>query len=399
MKKNRKKNPKRGNALWRVTFTAMWRRRKTGLLLLMVAAVNVFFAVFVQNLTQRQETAIETMIHDTAIQCIVTDAKGANVDYLQMPNGFVDRLMGLRHEQGCYLDESVKNVRAKSSMKLTSPKDMTLRRILNFASDMGLSAAEGADVQMLDGWTEEAFLTEEKVCLIPASMQPQTDEEGKPYVTVTMEDGVTLELQVIGIVSGGAGNVVWCPFYLRRFEDLAELVWVESCSFDIADNIRLEECRADIYEVFTEPSLANNNDGLTFGVLVQDETYQNTLKELRSNLSMLRLLLPILTVLCIGIGFLAGYLTTRGRIREFAVMRCLGMKQRTIFIQTFGEYMLLSAAGAVLGGMAGFVVEQSVSGGALAKGGLMLVFFLAGTGISVWNVTRVNVMKLMKVEE
>lgn len=393
------KKQKRGNPLWRVTFSAMWRRKKVSLLLILVAAVSVFFAVFVQNLTKRQEAAIETMIRDTAIQCVVTDAKGANVDYLQMPNGFVDRLMGLRHEQGCYLDESVKNVRAKSSMRLIIPKDATLRRILNFASDMALSPAEGAQVQMLDGWTEEAFLTEQKVCLIPEGMQTQTEEDGNEYVTVTVEDHVELKLQVIGVVSGGTANAVWCPFYLRRFENLSELVWVESCSFDIADNTRIEECKADIYETFIEPNLANDNDWTTFGVLVQEETYQNTLRELRSNLSMLRLLLPVLTALCVGIGFLAGYLTTRGRMREFAVMRCLGMRRRTIFIQTFGEYVLLSAVGAMIGGAAGLAVERSIFGSALLNGGLMLAFFLAGTAVSVWNVTRVNVMKLMKVEE
>lgn len=394
-----KKKRIRGHALYRVTLAAMWRRKKASLLLILVAAASVFVSVFLQSLITRQEKAIETMIRDTAIQCIVTDARGANVDYLQMPNGFVDRLLGLRHEQGCYLDESVKNVRAKASMKLTSPKDATLRRILNFASDPALSAAEGSEVQMLDGWTEEAFLTDEKICLIPAGMQPQEDEDGNLYMKVSMEDGVELKLQVVGIVRGGAGNVIWCPFYLQRVEGLAELVWVESCSFDIADNTKIEECKAGIFETFCEPNLANTTDIYTFGVLVQDETYQSTLKELRSNVSMLRLLLPVLTVLCIGIGFLAGYLTTRGRVREFAVMRCLGMKQTTIFAQTFGEYILLAVVGAVLGGIAGFLVEQSISGGAAAKGGLMLVFFLAGTAVSVRNVTHVNVIKLMKTEE
>lgn len=398
-KKQKRGRALRGHALYRMTFTAMWRRKKSSLLLLAVSAVSVFLSVFLQNLITRQEAAIETMVHDTAIQCIVTDARGNNTDSLRMPHGFVDRLLGRRHEQGCFLDESVKNVRAKASMKLETPQDTTMRRILSIASDPALSKAEGSEVQMLPGWTENVLQTDQRVCLIPEGMEPLTDEDGSSYVNVSMEDGVELKLQVVGIVRGGAANVIWCPFYMQRLDDAQELVWVDSCSFDLADNTKIEECKADIYEEFVEPNLGNTPDIYTFGVLVQDETYQNTLKELRSNVSMLRLLLPVLTVLCIGIGFLAGYLTTRGRIREFAVMRCLGMKQRTVFVQIFAEYVCLSALGTVLGGAAGFWIERTLSVDAVGKAALLVACFLIGTAVSVWNVTHVNTMKLMKAEE
>ena len=174
---------------------------------------------------------------------------------------------------------------------------------------------------------------------------------------------------------------------------------VESCSFDILDNAQLELCKAAIYETFVEPRLSNVSDGLSYGVLIQDETYQNTLEELGSNLSMLRLMLPVWTVLCGGIGFLAAYLATRGRVREFAVMRCLGLKQRSIFAQVFGEQVLLAIVGAAVGGIAGFLLDRSVFGEALAKAGLLLGIFLGGAAVASWNVTRVNVMKLMKMEE
>ena len=174
---------------------------------------------------------------------------------------------------------------------------------------------------------------------------------------------------------------------------------MESCSFDILDNLRLEECKNAIYESFVEPKLSNINDGLSYGVLVQDETYQSTLEELRSNLSMLRLLLPILTVLCGGIGFLAAYLANRGRIREFAVMRCLGIKRGRVFAQVFGEQALLAMVGAMFGGTAGLLLEGAYSGETFARAGLILGIFLAGAAVACWNVTRVNVMKLMKVEE
>lgn len=395
----RETNRKSGGTLLHVMFVGMWRRKKASLLLVLVAAVSVFFAVFVQNLAARQEAAIERMIRDTAVQCVVTDAHGACMDHLQMPNAFVEMLAGRRHWQDCFVDEYVKNVRAKASERLEYPQDVTLRRILNFASDSALGAAEGCEIRMLDGWTQEAFSTEEKVCLIPEGMWTRGDEDGISWVDVNLGFGQELQLQVIGIVSGGPGNVVWCPFFLQREDGASELFWVDSCSFDIADNMRIEECKAAIYEIFVEPGPAVPEEEWAYGVLVQEETYQNTLEKLKSNLFLLNLLLPLLTFLCVVIGLLAGYLTTRTRVREFAVMRCLGMRQGTIFWRTLGECFLLSAIGALVGGGAGFCIERVVSSGALWRAGVMLGFFLAGTAISVWNTTRVNVMELMKTEE
>ena len=393
-----RKSRKSGWALRQVTLAALFRRRGASLLLSAVAALGVFASAALQNLTARQESAMTDMVQNTQVHCVVTDPQGLGSDNLQMFSAFVDMLMGQRHERGCYLDEYVKNVRAKASISLEQPKDITLRRILSFDSDSALAAVAGVHIAMAEGWTENAFQTDARVCIIPAGLETQTGTDGQPYVAITM-DGVPMELQVVGTVSGSAGNVIWCPFYMQQQDGISEAFRVESCSFDILDNARLEECKAAIYDVFVEPALSNVNDGLSYGVLIQDETYQSTLAELRSNLSMLRLLLPILIVLCGGIGFLAAYLTTRGRVREFAVMRCLGLKRGRIFHQVFGGQALLAVVGAAAGGIAGLLLEGSYSGSAIAKAGLILGVFLTGAAVASWNVTRVNVMKLMKVEE
>ena len=366
-----KQTGRTGGALRQVTLAALWRRRTASLLLALAAALSAAASCLLQGLTARQEAAIEEMIDNTAIQCIVTNAQGTGTGNLQMVHGFVDMLTGRRHEQGCWLDQYVKNVRAKASAKLESPQGMELRRILSFDSDPALSAGEGASIQM---------------------------EEGQETVYVSMEDGIGVELQVAGRVSGGPGNVIWCPFYMPRQDGISELIWVETCSFDIGDNRRLEECRAAIYEIFVEPKPANISDIYTQGVLVQDEAYRNTLAEFQSNLSMLRLLLPVLIVLCGGIGFLAGYLTARGRIREFAVMRCLGVKRRQFFSQVLGEHLLLTGIGA-LAGMLALPLAEEISGDLLLRTVLLLAAYLAGSAAAVGGITRVNVMKLLREEE
>lgn len=394
-----KQPEKTGQALRQLTLELLWRRRGASILLMIVAALGVFVSAVLYSLTARQEAALAELEENARIQCVVTNAQGQRSGDLGMVSAFVDMLMGLRHERGCYMDEYVRDVRARATLPLKEPEGMDLRRILSFDSDGALSAVEGASVQMLDGWEEAAFRTSERVCLIPEGLEAQTRPDGTRCVTATTEDGVSVDLQVIGIVSGGPRDIIWCPFYIQRQEGISEAFPVESCSFAIGDNARLEECRAAIYETFVEPRLSNVGDSLTFGVLVQDETYLATMEEFHSNLSLLRLLLPVLMVLCGGISFFAAYLSTRGRVREFAVMRSLGMKRGRVFLLVFEEQVLLTAAGALVGGLAGLLLEGGFSGGALAWAGTSLAVFWAGAAAAVGTMTRVNVMELMKTEE
>ena len=390
---------KTGSALRRLTLAVLWRRKGSSALLVSAATLGVFASAALYSLAARQEATMAELEQNARIQCVVTSARGQNSGNLEMISAFVDMLVGLRHERGCYLDEYVRDVRAKATTPLDEPQGMKLRRILSFDSDSALSAMEGASVQMLEGWEESVFRTDQRVCLVPEDLETRTGPDGTRCVTVGMEDGAPVDLQVIGTVSGGPGDVIWCPFYLQRQEGVSEAFLVESCSFDIGDNARLEECKAAIFETFVEPGISNTGGALTFGVLVQDETYLATMEEFRSNLSLLRILLPVLMALCGGISFFAAYLTTRGRVREFAVMRSLGMKRGRVFLLVFEEYVLLTAAGAVLGGLAGVLLEGGLSGGALVWAGASLAVFWAGAAVAVGSMTRVNVMKLMKTEE
>lgn len=390
---------KTGRALRRLTLAVLWRRKGSSALLMAVAALGVFASAALYSLSARQEAAMVELEQNARIQCVVTSAQGQNSSNLGMISAFVDMLMGMRHERGCYLDEYVRNVRALAAMPLQKPADMELRRILSFDSDSALSAVEGASIELQEGWEETVFRTDQRVCLVPEGLEARPGPDGALYVTAAAEDGMPVDLQVIGTVSGGPGDVIWCPFYVQRQEGLSEAFLVESCSFDIGDNARLDECKAAIFETFVEPKLSNTGGSITYGVLVQDETYLATMEEFQANLSLLRILLPVLIALCGGISFFAAYLTTRGRVREFAVMRSLGMKRGRVFLLVFEEYVLLTAAGAVLGGLAGVLLEGGLSGGALVWAGASLAVFWAGAAVAVGSMTRVNVMKLMKTEE
>lgn len=384
---------KSGHALVGVTLIAMLRRWAASLLLIAVAAACAFSAVVLQNLTIRQENALNNTIANTTISCTVTDAKGTNSGNLQMLSAFVEMLEGKRRLRGCYLDDYVKNVRAKAETPLEKPAGATLHRILSIDSDPALSQVEGVYVRFFDDWTEDVLRGQEQICLVPADMI--TEER---YMTIAADMGEAVRLKIIGTVTNGPRNVIYCPYFMPWIEGISIAFLTDSCSFDIRDNQNLEASKEYIYKWFVQPSLSNQIDGATFGVLVHDETYQKNISEIQANLSMLRLLLPVLIFICGCIGFFASFLATRGRIKEFAVMRCLGMRQSEIFGLVMLELIVLALIGFFLGTASGILLEGGIQISALWNAALMTGIFLLGSAAAVLRITGINVMELMKAE-
>lgn len=387
-------------SLFRVSAAALWHRKGASLLLLLLSALGVFSAALLQNLALRQQESMTEMIKNTLIRCVVTDANDMLSDNIAMPASYVDRLLGGWHDRGCYLDEAVKNVRAKSAMPLNSPRDVTLCRILSLASDSAFDEVSGAQAVFFDGWSEDALAGTERVYLLPEFMLPQarTDGDGSLWLDVSAAE-VNTSLRVIGTVSGQTGGTVWCPLYIQLRDGISESFRIDRCSFDIRDNARLEENKKIFYDTFVSPKLANTSGETKFGVFINDEEFTGSVWEFESNLKTLRLLSPILLVLFAGVGFLAAYLTTRGRKREFAVMRCIGCKQLGITLQVFLEQLFLALVGAALGVSIALLIEGGYPLSALTRAGTLLGLFLFGAAAACLVVTRVNVMKLMKTED
>ena len=385
---------KNGHALESVTLTAMLRRWTSSLLLIAVAAAGALSAMILQNLTIRQENALSSTIENTTISCTVTNAKGTDSGNLQMLSAFVEMLEGKRRLRECYLDDYVKNVRAKAKMSLEKPEGATLSRILSIDSDPALSQAEGVYVQFFEDWEEGVLRGQEQVCLISSDLV--TDGE---YITVAADMVESARLRIIGTVTNGPSNEIYCPYFMSWSEGDSVAFLTDSCSFDIRNNQKLEESKSYIYEWFVRPDLSNQMDGLTFGVLIHDETYQKNIEEIQANLSMLHLLLPVLIIVCGGIGFFASFLATRGRTKEFAVMRCLGMKQCKIFGLVMGELSILAFTGAFFGIAGGILLEGEIQTSALLHAALMTGIFLLGSAVAALRITSINVMNLMKVED
>lgn len=373
----------------RVILSTIRHQKWRSLLMIFSSGMIVFAVCMLSGLVHRQEAKLAELIRDTKINCIVTDSKGTNSEDLGMFSFYVDMLTGRRHERGCYLDEVVTDVRALASQKLDSPEDHDLRRILSLDSDPLLFS--GVQVQFFDGFDETILRSEEDVCLVPEHMEL----DGQAALTVTLGTNCKI-LKIVGTVAGGSTDGIWVPFYFKWEDDLSSAFLVQSCSFTIRDNACLEQTKDDIFTWFSRPSVSNGTDVEPFGVLVQDQTYLESLNKLESSLELLRSLLPVLAILGTILSFLTTYAMTRGRQKEFAVMRCLGLRQRKIFSIVLLEQLLLILIGGSFGMCLGLLLGASIQAARIC--GVLLLYML-GTATAVMSITRINVMQLMKTED
>ena len=102
---------------------SLLRRRGISLLLALVVFSGIALSSALAWFTARQESALDEVVRDTLVHCVVTDAKGMSQDRLNMYSAEVEKLTGRREDVGCMLGRYVKNVRAKAGLDLTYPVD------------------------------------------------------------------------------------------------------------------------------------------------------------------------------------------------------------------------------------------------------------------------------------
>ena len=382
-----------GTALTTVILSTMARRWLSCLLLLLMAAAGAVGADLSENAVLQQKYALTNTLRDTRITGVVTDARGTDAGNLKMLSAFVEMLDGRREARGCRLGEYVTRVRAKGEQPLETPSNVSMHRILSVDSDPDLSSLEGASVSFFDGWSEEALHTNMRVCLIPVDMETSDD-----CLPVSTTQGEFASLKVIGTITGGRDDVIYCPFFMQWEDGLSVAFYADSCSFDIRDNTLLEESKAELYKWFVEPNLNNQTNGSVFGVIVKDETFQKTIQEIQDNISLFQLLRPALVAICGCMGFLGTFLYTRGRTKEFGIMRCLGLSKFRVSGLIIAEFLMLSFLGYVTGTATAIVIDGFVGANAILNALIVTVFYMLGSLVAVVRIVNKSVMKIMKME-
>lgn len=125
---------------------------------------------------------------------------------------------------------------------------------------------------------------------------------------------------------------------------------------------------------------------------ISDEHYIKAATQLRRTLDMLTVFLPFVFSATAAMGFMTSYLLMRGRRKELAIMRTLGVDNR----QTFLTYMLEAGSLTLCGGLLGLFAAAALGGTGVSP--LLPALFLLyciGTAAALFSIQRFSVMEVL----
>ncbi len=383
------------------TLKCMLRRWLSCVLLVLLVCVGVFGMTLLAGALDAQRAALEEVYDESSIRCVISNLSGTKTDRLEINSMYIDLCTTLDRHDFCSWIERVNLKRTLKCNEEGSNEEIQLAGISYPEAAMELLPENGAALSFFDGYSEAIFQTDQAVCIVPGAKLSGliANEGGSRQISLTW-GGKTATMTVVGVYYGGISSAVYCPFdYLSEFLAKDEYIYTDSLSFSVKDNRTLEEFKEEAGKYFAKPSITAEDKPMYYAITVYDELFNETVAGIEENIAALGLLLPVLYIIAAGIGLLASFLYIRGRIREFAVMRSLGLSRMGVTGLISFEQLIIGAVGTALGisiclaFFSGTAIKNAVNGL------LFTLCYLAGALAAVLWITNVDVLRLLKSDE
>ncbi len=282
------------------------------------------------------------------------------------------------------------------------------------ADPSSLVFASGWDMNLFTRqWTLKDIQNNGIPMLIPSNMLEQSQLEMGQKVSVTEMSGSISPGVIVGTYSGGRAltvnhvktNVIGSESILIPLSVL-EAVERSKTTFtvvhfvlDPAKNRDLSQVSAEMEKVIKVPSAGTKD--LRF--MVWDEQLRIVVSQLEKNLSILKVLYPVVMVVSALIAAGLCFLLLLQKTREAAILRVLGITRITVCLALILDSFCLSLIGVVIGlGLAALLWMSAgamSAGGLLTSAGLYLVGVLAGLVSGAILVTNKQPLELLQVKE
>lgn len=258
------------------------------------------------------------------------------------------------------------------------------------ASAMLVEALQYTD--WLEGYDKTAFQSVEAVCLAPVSSGLELGEERTFHL---QERANTVNLKVVGLYeleTGSSSSSYFCSrdWLVNACCELEIPVRYNALEMRLGNLRQLDGFKAQMREL-------KMNEGGTI-LVINDALLREVTTQLKRQIRLLESVLPVLMLLIAGIGFGLSFLMLRGRKKEAAVMRSLGMRRA----QVAGVFLTETAVQALTGVLLGGMMSCAVLGVAALQPKhllLVLICFLLGGTAAVWKISGVNVFNIMTAKE
>ena len=361
----------------KLSFRNFFRNRRVSLIAVAVVTVlSVFLLIFSNSIASYQEELAESyrVLSATArIKAAKSGNKPAlNLDAYQtiLDSGFVaeytvmadHRLMGNDVLRG-----------------LNDPKaDPSLRDRIE-------------DTEWVEGYDVSIFTGAEMVCLVPYVYELEYGDTWDVQV-----GGKTYTLSIAGTYGWFSGYedglVYYCPVDTLKaiYEDAGEDFTYSGFEMELQNLPKLDAFK----ELLRQLALDSGDTR----VVINDSRLQSITSQLKRQIRLLETLLPVLLALVAGVSFGLSFLLLRGRKREAAILRSLGMRRSSVFAALEGEIALQALLGLLIGAGIGFSTlgAQALQPKYMAA---LLICYLLGGGFAAWKISGINVFNIMTARE
>lgn len=283
-------------------------------------------------------------------------------------------------------------------------------------ADINLLPISGVAIEYFENYDESVYMTNSNVCIVSSTLADGTlsgavrvDEDGfisiYAYVEIATRDMVKipLKLKVIGTYTNGDKDI-YCPWPVI-VETLNTVLmgdlYSEGLKFTMNDNTLIDEFKEKASQIFVPTGYmgADKDKTMQYSLTLKDDLLIQTITPLTKNISMLEKVKPVIFILSAAIGFIACMLFIRNRKPEFANMRSLGTSKGLVFTEAIFEQLLFGITGTLIGIGIYFIFHGSKAQFIAQDILIFIACYLAGATIAVINITRINVMKIMKSNE
>ncbi|MFA5873707.1 MAG: FtsX-like permease family protein [Anaerolineales bacterium] len=260
--------------------------------------------------------------------------------------------------------------------------------------------------------TLEEIQDKDVPALFPKSLLEQLQLNVGERVKITSQSSTTYTCVIVGQYAGwlatnintiktqwinSGGDYILIPLsVLEAMEGSQTKFTVAHFSLDPKKNRELPQFRTDMEKVMQDY-------GGKLRFIIWDEELRIVLAQLEKNISLLKVLYPVVIAVSVLIGAGLCFLLLLQATREAAIMRVLGTTRTAVRLALIIEPLILSIIGVIIGlGISRFLWMTSdlVPAGPLLTGaGLYLAGVLAGVVIGAISVTNKKPIELLQVKE
>ena len=416
------------SSLLRYAIHHMLRSRLKSFLTLAVALGFMLAAGWILQTMERSQLEVDRLYDTTVVEAdiVLADPSSSGGDMPGRGTGFVylktiDSVLNSGFVQSSVLEADTAWFKIKNLVSL----DVIPGNFQVYAYDSPEAFYSGlADPGSLifaSGWDMKLFAEPRGIeeirkdglpALFPASMLEQLQLNVGDTIQITGQSSSTYPCVIVGQYSGGrstashsniipwknaAVNPILIPLSVLEAMDGSQTKFtVAHFSLDPKKNRDLPQLREDMEKVM-------DVYGGKLRFIIWDEELRIVLAQLEKNISLLKVLYPVVIAVSVLIGAGLCFLLLLQTTREAAIMRVLGTTRTAVRLALIIEPLILSIIGVIIGlGISRplWVSSDLVAAGPLLTGAsLYLAGVLAGLVTGAISVTNIKPIELLQVKE